>query len=75
MPCTGGHHFNFVLIHIPYIKASLFDRNSIEPPAHDILQQDLAYVLAHDGLAIMAGKFNAALAQLLVPAKMRSATC
>ena len=58
MQRTGEHHLYLGLIYIPP-KGSSFKQNSNAPPAYDILQQDLADLLANHGLAIMAGDFNA----------------
>ena len=58
MQRTGENHLYLGLVYIPP-KGSSFDENSNAPPAYDILQQDLTDLLAQDGLAIMAGDFNA----------------
>ena len=55
---TGMHHLYIGLAYIPP-KGSAFELNSNASPAYDILQQDVADLLARDGLAILAGDFNA----------------
>ena len=58
MQCTLEHHLYIGRICIPP-KCSSLEQNSDAPPACDALQQDLADLLALNGLAIMAGDFNA----------------
>ena len=74
MQRNGEHHSYFGLIYIPP-KGSSFEQNSNAPPAYGILQQDLADLLAHDGLAIMAGDFNARTGSAGVFANMNSVMC
>ena len=73
MQRTARHYLNIGLICIPP-KGSFLDQKEEQCTAYEILQQDVADLLAHDGLAIIAGNVNATLAQLLVPANITSAT-
>ena len=49
MQHTGEHHLYLGLVYISP-KGSSFEQISNAPPAYDILQQDLADLLAKDGL-------------------------
>ena len=56
---SGKEHNLFIgLVYIPP-KGSSSESRAGDLPAYDVLQQDIADVIAHDGMAIIAGDFNA----------------
>ena len=58
---TGDHHLYIGLVYIPPKgrTTSTYEQLSNSLPAYDLLQKDIAEVYAENGLAIIAGDFNA----------------
>lgn len=52
------HHLFIGLVYIPP-KGSSSEHRSADLHAYDVLQQDITDMIAHDGMAIIAGDFNA----------------